>query len=98
MEYIKKRVFLDTEIKMKIKIDLFQAAIGSILKYGIATLRTTESMGRELRQFYSRCLREIVYPTGRSDGGRQETSDFIRRNSACVRSTHKYEMGNPKHI
>ena len=64
---------------MKIKIDLFQAAIGSILKYGIATLRTTEGMDRKLQQFYSRCPREIVYPNGRNDDERQETNDFIRR-------------------
>ena len=60
------------------KIGLFQAAIGSILKYGMATLRTTGNMDRTLRQFYSRCLRKIIYPTG-GIGERQETNDYIRR-------------------
>ena len=79
---LKKRVFLDNEIKMKIKIDLFNAAIGSILKYGLSTLRTTETMDRKLQQFKSRCLREITYPNSQTHE-EQENNEALRK-KYCV--------------
>jgi len=37
---IKQRAFQDPDTNLKIKTDLWNAAIGSILRYGITTLTT----------------------------------------------------------
>ena len=58
---IKHRIFLDNQIKKKNRFDLWNAAIGSILKYGLTTLRSTEMMDRKIQQFTSRCMNEIIY-------------------------------------
>ena len=43
-------------------MDLYNAAIGGVLKYSLATLRTTETADRELEQFASKCLRGVEIP------------------------------------
>ena len=41
-------------------MDLYKAAIGSIVKYSIATLRTTEMIGGKMQQLASKCLSDIA--------------------------------------
>ena len=41
----KYRVFNEETVKRRIKLDLYNAAIGSIERYGIATMRPTGEMG-----------------------------------------------------
>ena len=71
---IKGRIFLDSEIKTKNKIDLWNAAIGSIMKYSLTTLRTTEYVDRKIQQFTSRCVDEIIYPRQN-----QENREYLGR-------------------
>ena len=42
---IKNMVFLDKEVKPKIKLDLWNAAVNSIMKYSMATIQKTQAPG-----------------------------------------------------
>ena len=74
---IKKRIFFGKEIKTKIKLDLRNAAIMSIMKYGISTIATQTADG-EMQSFASKCIRRIVV------GGNNE-DDYNKINNYTLR-------------
>ena len=49
---IKHRVFTDKQIKEENKFDLWAAAIGAIMKYGLTTLRINENMDRKYNNLH----------------------------------------------
>ena len=57
---VKQRIFLGKQIKNKAEIDLWNAAIGSIMKYGLTTPRIGETLGK-LHQFRSKCIYQIPH-------------------------------------
>ena len=59
-EAIKYRAFLDNGINVAIRIQLWNTAIYSILKYGLCTLKISESVIIKLQQFCSKCIRDIA--------------------------------------
>ena len=52
-------------------MDIWDASIGSIVKYGPTTLRTTEAMGGKLQQFNSKRIRQILH------AGEQQQSNEV---------------------
>ena len=57
---IKQRAFQDPDIDLKIKTDLWNAAIGSILRYGITTLTTNKKTDQIIQRFATKCLHRIL--------------------------------------
>ena len=87
---IKYRSFLDKQIKAKNKFDLWHAAIGSILKYGLTTLRINETADRKIQQFTSKCTNEIIYQKANSINQEYEKRDTSEENRTkyCQPTVH----------
>ena len=83
---IKHRVFTGEQIKGKNKFDLWAAAIGAIMKYGLTTLRINENMDRKIQQFTSRCMREIIYPktTDKEQDYTKRANNEYNRKKYCL--------------
>ena len=56
---IKRRACLDPEFKTNIRLQLWNTAIYSILKYVLIALKISESAAIKIRQFTSKCVRDI---------------------------------------
>ena len=84
---IKHRSFIDPGIKLKARLQLWNAAIYSILRYGLCTLRIQEAMQIKLQQFTSKCTRDIVeageqYSENPDEWAKEHaTNEDIRRGS-----------------
>ena len=85
---LKRRVFQDNEIRPKIKLDIYKAAIGSIVNYGLATLRTNVTMCKKLQQFAARRLREIIH-TGNNDEPFDANGRRMRESNEIPREENK---------
>ena len=57
---VKQRAFQDPDINLEIKTDLWNAAIGSILRYGITTLTTSKKTDQMIQRFATKCLHRIL--------------------------------------
>ena len=80
---IKKRILSDKEIRNKVKLDLRNAAIMSIMKYGISTITTTQASGGKMQPFASKCIRSIVI-------GNNTNGENNRINNYTVRKIINY--------
>ena len=69
---IKKRAFLDDEIKIQSRLQLRNASIYSTKSYSLSTLKITEAMQTKLQQLASRCIRSIK-EAGKQFGENQNT-------------------------
>ena len=77
METLQKRIPRGTEIANKVKIDLPNAVIGSVFKYGISLLHIEESGDRKLQKFATKCLKQIAqqYRNTENDAEENELSE-----------------------
>ena len=57
---VKKRAFRDPDIKITARIQLWNAAIYSILKYGLSAIKISDQYRKKIQQFASKCTRSIV--------------------------------------
>ena len=98
---IKYRVFQDREIKMGNELDLWNAEIGSVLKYGLATIRITEETGREIQQFSSKCTDEILYPKIQTEVQNMQIETQTKKTEQSIYNppiAHNYKKPNLRHI
>ena len=85
---IKKRVFLDKEIKPKIKLDLWNAAINSVMKYSMTTINKTQAADEKMQQFASKCLRSIVYGNNAINENEHRNTNYDLRVENNISTTH----------
>lgn len=74
---IKRRAFKDTDIRAKSRTDLWNAAIGSTLKYGIAAINTSIANDKLLQKSPTRRIKEIT---------RNESNDNANANGTTQRA------------
>ena len=88
---IKKRVLIDKEIEPKVKLDLRNASINSIMKYSMATIDTTEAADNKVKSSASKCLREIII--GKDDTeNKQRISNWYLRYNNNIATIHSQKM------
>ena len=88
---IKNRVFLDKEVNTKIKLDLWNAAVNSIMKYSMTTIIKTQAQDENMQKFASKCLRQIVI--GKFDNGNEPIiSNYNIRKNNNIPTIHSQLM------
>ena len=66
---------MGSEIHLKTRLQLWNAAIYSIPKYGLCTLKISEAMMIKLHQFCSKCIRNITESDNNSPPHETEQSE-----------------------
>ena len=78
---IKKSIFLDKEIRPRIKPDIVNASVGSIMRYIATTIATTEAPDREMQCFASKCIRGVIIGSGDIGNNQNISNWYLRYNS-----------------